>query len=269
MLRRLLFLTAGAALALGACSSSTPSAATISDPKAIVSQSVLSMKDVKNFHFLAAVSGTINVNLTGSGAGSTLDLKGTTAEGDADLAGKNYHVAFSAPALFGISGDVIVIGDTTYTKISIISDKYTKSTAGASDPVASAATDPQTIVDDVNKALSQPGVTPTLVGNEPCGDQTCYHVSIKLSSSDLQGAIGSAAPSALSGLTGNATVDVWSETNDLRPVKIVIAADLGTQGNLSVTVTLSAYNGSVTIAPPPDSQIDTSSSQPSEQPSAT
>ncbi|HVA85380.1 MAG TPA: LppX_LprAFG lipoprotein, partial [Candidatus Saccharimonadales bacterium] len=244
MLRRLLFVMATAALALGACNAAGPAATAITDPKAIVSQSVQSLKDVKNFHFKADVGGTLNVNLTGSGSGSTLDLKGTTAEGDADLANKSFHVGFSAPSLFGVTGDIIVIGNTTYTKISILGDKYTKTVAGASDPAASAATDPQTIINDVNKALSQPGVTATKAADEPCGDQTCYHVTIALSSSDLAGAIGSAAPS---GLSGNGTVDVWAEKNDLRPVKIGITADAGTQGNVTVTLTLSNYNGTVTI----------------------
>jgi LppX_LprAFG lipoprotein len=267
MIRRLLFLATAAMLVLGACSSSNSAstAPVLTDPKDILTQSVATIKDIKSFHIHADVTGSVTIDLTGSGSGGAIDLKGTNADGDVDIANKKLHVAFGAPNLLSVTGDVIVIGDTTYTKVSLLSTKYSKSVStNSSDPV-SAATDPTQIIDQLNSFLNQPGVAPTKLADEACGDTTCYHVSLNLSGdqlSSITGAIGSAAPTAAgpSASASTGTVDVWVQKNDLRPAKLTVNASIGTIGTIAVTLTISKYDAPVTVTAPADSEIEPAAS---------
>ncbi len=255
MVRRLLALVAVTMLVLGACTSAASTAPALTDPKDILSQSVASLKDVKSFHLQADITGQLKLDLTGSGSAGTIDLKGTTISGDVDIANKKAHLTFSAPGLFGASGDLIVIGDTSYVKISLLGDKYTKTVSdNKADPSASSATDPQTIINEVKKALDGLTTAPVKLADEKCGDQDCYHIQLTLNASDVSGAVGSAAPS---GLTGSGTVDVWVQKNNLHPAKITAVINAGDTGTINVTVTLSGYDQPVTITAPPDDQVAT------------
>jgi hypothetical protein len=258
MLRRLLFLITAASLALAACSSAAPAGApTLTDPKDILTKSALTLKDIKTAHLHADVTGTISLDLTGSGTPSSIDLKGTNADGDIDLANKKIHVGLTAPALLNVALDLIVIGNDTYTKVSLLGPKYTKTTSTDSSDPAAAASDPQKIIDQINSFLNTPGVAPTKQADEKCGNVNCYHVTLNLTSDQLSGVTGgltSAAPS------GNGTLDVWVQQTDLRPAKLVIGANMGDQGNVSVTIGLSNYDAPVTINPPADSDIQPAAS---------
>jgi len=253
MFRRLLLVATVATLALGACSTA-PAAPALTDPREILTKSVLALKDVKTLHLKADVGGEIKLDLTNSGNPAALNLQGTTAEGDVDIAGKKLRVSFAAPALLGLTGDIIVIDQTSYMKISLLGPKYTKSTSADTGNPAAAAGDPQKLIDDLNKFLNTPGIAPTKQADEKCGDKDCYRVSLALTADQLNGvtggALGSAAP------TGNGTVDVWVQKNDLRPAKFAIASTGGDQGSFTVTITLSAYDAAVTVNAPPDSEVE-------------
>ena len=255
MVRRFLALMAVAMLVLGACSSAASTAPALTDPKEILSKSVASLKDVKSFHFQAEVTGQLKLDLSGKGSAATIDLKGTTISGDVDIANKKAHLTFAAPGLFGATGDLIVIGDTSYVKVSLLGDKYTKTVSNnTADPSASSATDPKTIIDDVKKALDGLATAPVKLPDEKCGDQDCYHIQLTLNASDVSGAVGSVAPS---GLTGSGTVDVWVQKNNLHPAKVTASVNAGDMGTINVTLTLSGYDQPVTIVAPPDDQVET------------
>src|SRR3954453_8800650 len=253
MFRRLAVVATVATIALGACSAAPPAAPALTDPKELLTKPVTSLKDVKSFHLASDVSGNVKLDLTGTGNAAPLDLKGTTAQGDVDITNKKAHVSFSAPAFLGLAGDIIVIGNDTYTKVTpFLGDKYQKSTSTDSSDPAAAATNIQQTVDELNKFLNQPGVAPTKLADEKCGDKDCYHVSLNLTSEQLSGVtsgLGSGAP------TGNGTVDVWVQKTDLRPAKFTIAANAGDQGTVSVVTTLSNYDQPVTINPPAATDI--------------
>lgn len=257
MLRRLAFLFAGAAIVVGACSS-TPSAPALTDPKEILTKSVASVKDVKSFHMKADVAGEVKIDLTGQGsAGGALNLEGTTAEGDVDIANKKAKVSFSAPALFGVTGELIQISNDTYTKVSLLGDKYTKSTSEEGDPAA-AAGDPQKLIQDLNDFLNKPGVAPTKLADEKCGDKDCYHVSLTLTP-EMLGDVGSALPGASGAPDVGGTLELWSQKDDLRPAKLKLVMDLKEMGKLDVTVTFSNFDKAVTIDAPPADQVQAES----------
>jgi hypothetical protein len=253
MFRRLLFVITAAMVALAGCSSApaAPTASPLTDPKDILTKSVLTLKDIKTMHLHADVSGTVKLDLTGSGSAGALNLQGTTADGDLDVTNKKVHISFAAPALLGVTGDIIVLDKTTYTKISLIGPKYTKTESTSTDDPISSATDPQKTIDEVNKFLNTPGVAPTKLADEKCGDKDCYHVSMNLTSEQLGGVTGLASSTP----SGTGKVDVWVQRNDLRPAKLAVDVNMGDMGTATVTLTISNYDAPVTVNAPADADI--------------
>ena len=92
---------------VAACGSSGPAAPALTDPVDILVQSIQTLDDVKSFRADVAVSGTVNVDAMGTGTAQAFPLDNTTAQLDVDVANKNAKASFSAPALMGISGELI------------------------------------------------------------------------------------------------------------------------------------------------------------------
>jgi hypothetical protein len=258
MSRRLpLALAAVAALALAGCSA-TPSAPPIADPMDILTRAVEAAQAAKTVHFKADVAGSIALDLTGQGSAGPLELTGTALEGDADLAGGNLKASFVAPALVGLSGEVIVIGGDSYLKISLLGGKYQKS-SGTDSPVGEIG-DPKQALADLRKALDDLPNPPTKAPDEKCGDKDCYRVSIAVPATDvggmLGGVVGGGLGSAAPDLTGSGTIDVWVARDDLRPARLAIIANGGPAGNLRVTIELTRWDESISISAPPADQVE-------------
>jgi hypothetical protein len=250
------FFTLIAIIAIAACNA-TPAAPPISDPKEILSRTVLSLKDVKTVDAKGELTGTFSMS------GTSLDLKGTTMDFAADIPGKKFKASASVPAFLGTSAEAIFTDQALFYKVlgpaaamvgADPTGKYKKvetpTPSGAASPDV---TDPQKAIDDFKAALDKLPTAPTKGANEKCGDQDCYHVTIKVTSDELKAlAPTSEANSFATSFT--MSVDVWSRTNDLRPAKLALGVDAGTQGNATLTFTLS-YDTGVSIAAPPPDQI--------------
>jgi hypothetical protein len=244
-----------AALAIGACNA-TPAAPVLTDPKEILTRSVLSLKDVKTLDAKGELTGTF------SAQGTSMDLKGTTFDIAADIPGKKLKASASIPSLLNTSADVISVDQALYYRLlgpfaqMVHADptgKYTKvDVPESSGSPGSVAADPLKAIDEFKAALDKLPSAPTLGANEKVGDQDCYHVTIKLTSDQLKALSPAQAGSLTVPFTVN--VDVWARTNDLRPAKLVFGADGGTQGNVAVTLTM-AYDTSVSIEAPSADQI--------------
>ena len=252
MTRRLATLLAIVALVASACGTSTPA---LTDPKDILTQSVASLQTLKTAHLHADITGSLSVDITGSGNPTSIDLAGTTADMDIDLPNKKLHLSFSVPALLGLGGDLIQIGADQYIKVSLLGPKYRKSTTEPSTTSSLPPTDPQAVIQQLRDGLAKLTNPPTKEADEKVGDQDCYKVNLKLTAADLSGAGASLPP----GTTGDGTVSVWVRKNDLRPARIAATVAAGAQGNLTATITLSNFDAAVTVDPPPADQIDTSS----------
>ena len=235
MLRRFAALIAVLAVFVGACA---PSAPALTDPKEILSKSALALKDVKTIHLQIDLSGKVTADLTGSGSESQLDLAGTTATLDVDVAGQKLKATGLAPAFLNTGGEVIVAdgaiyykltgplaqGNTKYSKIPIPAGAIEAPSASASAGVVAstaASMNPQVVIDEINKALAKLPTPPTKLADEKCGDVDCYHVSIHLSPEDLA-KLSSPAPLPSDG-AADITIDVWTRKNDLRTAKMAMA----------------------------------------------
>jgi hypothetical protein len=238
-----------------ACQGS-PAAPALTDPKDILSRSILSLKDVKTVEITGAFSGAFKA---GAQLGD-IDLSTIKVNAALDVPNKKAKGTFDAPTILGTKIDALLIDKALYVKIAgplaalakVTADKYTKSDIpeSSSDPLSNAA-DVAQAVQKLNEGLAALPNPPTKGANEKCGDQDCYHVTVKMTAADLQklNASASAAP-----MNGDLTLDVWSRTNDLRPAKLVLTAATADQGTFGATFDFK-YDGSVTIDAPPADQI--------------
>jgi hypothetical protein len=268
MIRRLAALVALVALIAGACGSTAAPALT--DPKDIVTKSIATIEAMKTFHLHAALTGTVKVDLTGSGTAAPIDLQGTTADVDVDIPNGNVKASFSAAALF-VSGDLVKVGNDLYVKAAPIIPKYKKFPLDALTaliPIPSAvpsiavpSVDPSAAIKQLTDALGKLSTPPIKAADEKIGDQDCYRVTIKISQADIAAAgaaAGASLPPQVSGAAIAISMDVWVRKSDLRPAQFAMAVDAGDQGNVSVILTLSNIDQAVTITAPPADQIDTS-----------
>lgn len=282
--RTLLALGIVATAALSACAG-TPSAPAISDPREILIRAVENAQAATSVHFRADIAGNVSLDLTGVGTGGRgggLDLTGTTVEGDVDIAGGKVKASFSAPSLFDITGDAIVIGTDTYLRVSLLGDKYRKSSALAGGTLG-ALSDPKQTIADLKTSLDRLPEPPVRKPDEKCGDRDCYRVTVSVPSTDVGGALGSAIDGALGGqsaapgsggspvpgsggspvpgvsampaVTGGGSVDVWVTKDNLQPARLAITADGGSLGKLTVTVQLTGWGAGVSIVAPPADEV--------------
>jgi hypothetical protein len=250
-----------ASLLLAACGAQAPAAPALTDPKDILAKTVLSLKDVKTVE----VTGTFTGNVTVPNMGA-LDLSTTKLSAAMDIPGKKAKFSLDAPSILGTKVDAILLDNVGYVKVSgllagtlgLTPDKYKKAdipTPSAAPNASAAAGDAAQVAEAVtklNEALSKLPTPPTKGADEACGDQQCYHVTLKVTSNDLKSlepSVGSAV-----GGSGDLTLDVWTRKNDLRPAKVgfsITSPEIGTVGiNLEFK-----YDGSVSVEAPPADQI--------------
>lgn len=257
MIRRFTFaplaLVAVLAIAVAACGSTTPARPEITDPKEVLSESLVTLKDVKTFEFTTAFSGTINM----AELGGSLDLSTTSMSGAFDIAAKKFKLTLDAPSIMGTKVEAIGVDGFSYLKISGLlagmmggeAGKWMK--ASMADTATDVVEDPaelQKQIDEFTAALAQLPTPPTFAAAEKCGDVDCYHVVVQASSDDLAGLGGNLAGE------GDATIDFWSRKNDLRPAKLGVSVTSPEFGTVGIVMSFT-YDVSVSVDAPPTDQV--------------
>lgn len=270
MIRRLphvLALVAGAAVFVAACGGGA-TASPLTDPQSIITAALTSTKDAKSFHVDATVDGSFSADVTGSGTAVPLNLAGTTASADVDIANSAAHATFAAPSLFGISGELIAVDGKSYLKTSLTGPLYQVSDMGSMLPelptasiAPGASADVDSMVSGLGDFLAQPGVAPVKGDDVACGSKQCYTVSINLTPEELA-ALGAQTGTAglpvdASDATIDLTVKVEKDTNHLAGVTFGVASPK--QGNLSLGLTFSKWDEAVSISAPPADQVQPAS----------
>ena len=154
----------------------------------------------------------------------------------------------------GLSGELIQVGGTSYVKTSLTGPQYQKSESDAS--AVDEATDmTEEDIAELREQLSK--VQPTKGEDVACGDKQCYTVTIDLDAAELQSLGGELPteelPADMSEASVNATFKIEKDT--LRPAGVDLTMDLGSQGNVTVAVTLSNWDEPVSIEAPPADQV--------------
>jgi hypothetical protein len=245
-------LVAMTSLVLAACNS-TPAAPLLSDPKEILTETIVSLKDLKTVEFTGSFTGTVQA----AELGGSLDLSSVKLSGALDIPNKKAKFNLDAPALLGTKIDALVIDDVAYYKVAgmlagmlgATPDKYTKAEVPQSS--GEPMTDPAEIakaVDEINAALDKLPKPPTKGADEKCGDQDCYHVTIALTAEDLK----SLDPTA--GAAGDVSFDVWTRHSDRLPAKLTISIASPEIGTIGMTMEF-RYGVSVSVDAPPADQV--------------
>jgi len=244
-----------ALLAVVAACSSTPAKPALTDPKQILTEAVLSLKDVKTFEFTASFAGNMSAGQLG-----TMDLSTVKLSGAVDAAGKKASITFDAPTLFGTKLEARLVGNDAYYKVAGMlatmlpgsADKFTKvaGVATASNAPARDATDIAKVSADLKAGLDKLPNPPTKAADEKCGDQDCYHVTLAISPSDLPGVPTTGV------VSGNMVLDVLSRKSDYRPARLTMKVATPTAGEITMTFDL-RYDVSVNVEAPPADQVIT------------
>ena len=263
----------------------------LTDPSAILQAAASTTAAARTVHIDVTADGPIAIDPLGTGAGAAVNLKGTTAAIDADLAASKLHATFLSPNLLNLSAEVITTDGSTYLKSSFTGPKFqvTATPVDASPsvvPLASAM--PAQALSMLTTLLSRPGLQLTKGDDVPCAGGTCYTVMLHLSAADLQALGGGAASPAPSGtaaspgpsasglgglsglpgiggaLSGIALPDLSTATADLaihveqtsrRLSGIDATVHLGDMGDPKLTFTFTKWDEPVAIQAPPADQV--------------
>ena len=256
---------------VGGCSGSsgTPTPPPITDPHEVITKALAGAPNIQSLHIKVEVSGKVNAGALGSSGGGlglsgNLDLAGTSLEGDLDVVKQATDLKFAVPAMLGLTGEIIVVGGSAYTKISLTGDKFSQSKLSDTIPIsipspgaiASGAFTDQ--IAQLRKTLTDAGVVATLKPDGKVDGKDAYDVSYTIPIDKINSMLAAQGGSAAAGITiDSASVEIWVYKDNLLPAKLEAKAGAATLGNLDVTVTLTNYNQPVTINAPAASDIAT------------
>lgn len=242
------------ATVMAACNG-TSNAPVLTDPTAIVTAALTSAESARSVHLELAASGTATVPLPIAGSsGTPIDLTGTTASADVDLAKSAAKVTFSVPAMLGFAGELIAVDGKMYVKTTLTGPQYQETDMSGSVPSPSQAPG---LIDNLGDLLLKQGVVLVKGDDVACGSKQCYTVTTDLDPSTVAAnASGSIAgvPIDLSGATVKLTLHV---EKDLPNHLAGVTADVTTPSNGSATIdlTFSKWDEPVSITAPPADQI--------------
>jgi hypothetical protein len=241
---------------LAACQS----APTYSNPTDIITKGLDATAQLKSFHVSLALNGSFSMPNAGGGK---INLDSTSLEADVDLPGKQAHLTFSVPALLGLSGDVVVIGQDLYVKTTMTGDKWTHQTnpMSSASPAESASAGPSASLDTasmikaVKDFLAKDGVKTTKLADVDCGDRKCYQISVSIPSSQMAaaGAVASMDPSTI---FGDALVlNLLFDQEKLWLTEISTSVESAKLGTFSAKLSFSKFDQAVTVSPPPSAEV--------------
>jgi hypothetical protein len=263
--------------------STAPAVATVNpqDPSSIITVVINGTTDVKSFHIKLTVNGTIKAAAladAGSAAGGLkgdIKLDGTAIEGDVDIANQAGKLTFNVPPLAALgnvplTGDLIVVSNTLYYKVTLLGPKYTKMDLGSigdslgalssSLPVAVPSAGASAAIADqisqMRQALKDAGVTVTLVGVDKIGGKDASHINVSVPLDKLNSAIAAEASAGPAITIDSASVDIWVYTDSSRLAQVELKGASSTLGNLDITLTISNYDQPVTVTAPSADQVN-------------
>jgi hypothetical protein len=233
----------------------------LTDPAEILTRGAQATGEAESFH----VSVTFDGAVTDPDTGTSVPLNGVTFAGDVDAAGKSAHFTFAVPFLLGLSGEAIVLGEDVYVQSSLSGEKWIHMPASSDlgpSPLPTATLGPEEMANKIAEFLATEGVSAEKLADDECGDDTCYHVRITISAEAFavhredmpdMGEYGSLLPEGA--FDGPMVVDLLFDRGGLwlRQMSTSFAGE-GSE-EVSVTVTLSDYNASFEISPPPSDEI--------------
>jgi hypothetical protein len=244
------------------------------DPYQLLTEAVTSTAAATSFHVLAEASGTLNMGETMGGVAFPID--GTRAEGDVSIKPPAVSLTFDVPLQgLAISGGLIVPGDgNAYVKLALpvgsVDDLWHVIPIGELDVPETLASPPPAaeLAAELKTELDNAGVVITNEGDTSCAAGTCTRLHLEVPAEALESNMGplgglsellpGASPAASAPAAAPIPVDILIDTASKRLDSfIVTVADEANGTNVTLTVTMSAYDAPVTLTPPPADQTTT------------
>ena len=230
----------------------------LTDPAEILTRGAEATSEADSFHVAVTMDGT----MTDAETGASMPLDGVTVEGDVDVAAEAAQVMFAVPFMLGLSGEAIVVGEDLYLKSSLTGEKWLHMPATRDGEPTPAPPDPGEIADKVSEFLATEGVSAEKLDDEPCGDDTCYHVRVTISAEAMaahdgempdMGEYGGLVPEHA--FAGPMVVDLLFDRDGLWLRQVSTSAADEESGDFSLTLALSDYNAAVEISAPPADEV--------------
>jgi hypothetical protein len=234
----------------------------LTDPAEILTQGAQATSGADSFH----VSLTVEGSVTDRTSGDPVALDGVSVDGDVDVANKAAHVSFSLPMLFGMEGEVIAVGDDLYLLTPMAGDKWLHlpRTSEDTDEPAEEPTN-EDIAAKIDELLATEGVSITMLADQACGDDTCYHLQLSISEEAMaahgdMGEIDEVGGTEIGGMlpdpefSGPAVVDLLFQQNGLWLREVSMSSE-GDTGEASMRLELSEYNTAFDISAPPADEV--------------
>lgn len=261
--RTVLTVFAVLAILVAACTSSTPGPP-LTDPRAIVTAALTSTDGAKSVHLDLTVDGAAIVVLPGAtGSGTPVDVTGTTASADVDLASGAAKASFATSAIIKLSGELIVVNGKTYAKTTLTGPLYVASggvaVPGGTGPGAVPVdlSKIKGMIDTVGDLMLKEGVNLVKGDDVACGPKSCYTVTADLTAAQLgtTGAtVAAGLPVDLTGATLKLTVRVEKDLPyHLAGIEGSLTAPKGTA--ITADLRASKWDEPLSISAPPPDQV--------------
>ena len=235
-------------------------------PNDILAASLVRLAAASSLRVKASVGGSLNASALSSLAGGLpvgllgkLKLDGSSVTGEVDIRRRAAHLAASFPVLFGTTADVIVVDGRSYTKVSLLGDKYRKSTLPSWTYSAVPAPGPtfgQTeAMASVLAGLSISGATVTLLGTDSVEGRPAYHLTLDLPAAGLTTIMGLFGGGAGSPGLEVGQIGYWVYVDTMQPARMTVSGSAAAFGDLNVDATIDGYGVPVIISAPPAGQV--------------
>ena len=251
------------ALAIAACQQPVT---LLTDPNAILAAAASATASATSVHLDVSADGPIEFDPFGTGAGAAINLRGTTAAADLDLAANEVRATFSSPNLMGIAGELIVVNGSAYLKSTLTGPNYLKIAVPGTNLASPLPSTP--VLGGLTDLLTRADLKPTKGDDVPCAGGTCYTITINLTPEELAAlGGGSGADGAIPSLptipgiplpdlaTASVDLSIQVEQTSTRLSGIDVVLHLGDVGDPHLVATFTKWNEPVTIAAPPADQV--------------
>jgi hypothetical protein len=244
-----LALAAGLALGLGGPRRPAPD-----EPRAYLPVAADKLRAASTVHLSAEVDGTLALptgTTSRDQSSAAVALAGTRLAGDIDLTNDAMDVTFEIPAMLGLTGRLVEIGNAAYLSTTLQGAGWLALDEPVDVPVAGKG--PAAIIERLAGWLERGSLIAGRLPDVLCGGDTCFRATFKL---PVKEALFDQSASAAGGATPDQVMTLTTRVarSTLRLAGLDVRVGSG-ERKLDIQLGLESWDAPVAIAPPPSEQV--------------